>query len=57
MWGESYDNIYFEGLTLVSKMDNKLRDKLLKYKIGPEQIQYLDNIEQFFNVNHFDSLI
>lgn len=44
---------YFEGWKLVNNMDNKTRNDILHYNIGPDQLFELNNIKEFFKVNHF----
>lgn len=47
---------YFKGYNLVNEMDDKMRDDILHYNIGPDQIFELDNIKEFLKVNHFKKL-
>ena len=47
---------YFRGYNLVKDMDNKLRDDILHYNIGPDQLFELENIKEFLKVNHFKKL-
>lgn len=47
---------YFNGYRLVNKMDNKMREDILKYNIGPDQIDILDDIKNFFEKNKFEEL-
>ena len=47
---------YYVGWKMVNDMDNKMRDDILKYNIGPDQIFELDNIKEFLKVNKFKSL-
>ena len=41
---------------MVNDMDNKTRNDILHYNIGPDQIFELDNIKEFLKVNHFEPL-
>lgn len=47
---------YFRGYNLVNDMDNATRDDILHYNIGPKQLFELENIKEFFKVNHFAKL-
>ena len=47
---------YFKGWKMVNDMDNKMRDDILHYNIGPDQIFELDNIKEFLKVNKFKPL-
>ena len=47
---------YFKGYNLVNAMDNKMRNDILHYNIGPDQIFELNNIKEFLKVNHFKPL-
>ena len=44
---------YFAGYQLVNKMDDKMRDDITHYNIGPDQLFELENIKEFLKVNHF----
>ena len=44
---------YFSGYQLVNNMDDKMRDDITHYNIGPDQLFELDNIKEFLKVNHF----
>ena len=44
---------YFSGYQLVNKMDDKMRDDITHYNIGPDQLFELENIKEFLKVNHF----
>lgn len=55
MSGESMVT-YLTGKNLVDKMDNKMRNDILHYNIGPDQLFELDNIKEFLKVNHFKPL-
>ena len=37
-------------------MDDKMRDDILHYNIGPDQKYELENIKEFLNVNKFKPL-
>ena len=47
---------YFKGYNMVKDMDDKMRDDILHYNIGPNQIFELENIKEFFKVNKFKKL-
>lgn len=47
---------YFKGFNLVNDMDDKTRNDILHYNIGPDQIFELDNIKEFLKVNKFKPL-
>lgn len=47
---------YFKGYNMVKDMDDKTRDDILHYNIGPDQIFELDNIKEFLKVNKFKKL-
>lgn len=51
------DMSYFVGYQIVKKMTDKERDDILKWNIGPDQIQDLPKIKEFFRINKFESLI
>lgn len=51
------DMSYFCGYQIVKKMTDKERDDILKWNIGPDQINDLPKIKQFFKLNKFESLI
>ena len=48
--------MYFRGYKLVKEMDDKMRDDILHYNIGPDQIFELENIKEFLKVNRFKKL-
>lgn len=48
--------MYFRGYNLVKEMDDKMRDDILHYNIGPDQIYELENIKEFLKVNNFKKL-
>ena len=48
--------MYFRGYKLVKEMDDKMRDDILHYNIGPDQIYELENIKEFLKVNRFKKL-
>ena len=48
--------MYFRGYNLVKEMDDKMRDDILHYNIGPDQIYELENIKEFLKVNKFKKL-
>lgn len=47
---------YFRGYNMVKDMDDKMRDDILHYNIGPDQIFELENIKEFLKVNNFKKL-
>ena len=47
---------YLNGYQLVNKMDDKMRDDILHYNIGPDQLFELENIKEFLKVNKFKPL-
>lgn len=44
---------YFQGWKMVNDMDDKMRDDIIHYNIGPDQLFELENIKEFLKVNHF----
>ena len=47
---------YFVGWKMIDEMDNKMRDDILHYNIGPDQLFELENIKEFLKVNKFKPL-
>ena len=47
---------YFKGYNMVNDMDDKMRDDILHYNIGPDQKFELENIKEFLKVNKFKAL-
>ena len=47
---------YLKGYKLVTLMSDEDRDNILKYNIGPDQLDDLENIKVFLEVNKFDPL-
>ena len=47
---------YLKGWKLVNDMDDKMRDDILHYNIGPDQKYELENIKEFLKVNKFKPL-
>lgn len=47
---------YFKGYNMVNNMDDKMRDDILHYNIGPDQKFELENIKEFLKVNKFKEL-
>ena len=47
---------YFQGYNMVNDMDDKMRDDILHYNIGPDQKYELENIKEFLKVNKFKPL-
>ena len=48
--------MYFKGYNMVKEMDDKMRDDILHYNIGPDQKFELENIKEFLKVNKFKPL-
>lgn len=51
------DASYLIGYEIVNKMNDKERDDILKYNIGPDQLDDLQTIKEFLKINNFKSLI
>ena len=47
---------YFQGWKMVNDMDDKMRDDITHYNIGPDQLFELENIKEFLKVNKFKPL-
>ena len=56
IYGGALESGYFKGFNLVSVMLDEERDDILKYNIGPDQMNDLDNIKAFLEVNEFKPL-
>ena len=56
IYGGALESGYFKGYNLVSVMSDDERDDILKYNIGPNQLNDLDNIKAFLEVNEFEPL-
>ena len=56
IYGGALESGYFKGYNLVSVMTDEERDDILKYNIGPDQMDDLDNIKVFLEVNEFKPL-
>lgn len=56
IYGGALESGYFKGFNLVSVMSDEERDDILKYNIGPDQMDDLDNIKAFLEVNEFEPL-
>lgn len=50
------DASYFCGYQMVKDMSDKERDDILKYNIGPDQLNDLPKIKKFFELNHFEPI-
>ena len=50
------DGDYFKGYNMVNDMTDQERDDILKWNIGVDQLRDLNNIKEFFEVNHFEPL-
>lgn len=55
--GNGDDQSYFCGYQIVKKMDDRMRNDILKYNIGPGQIPDLPDIKKFLELNKFEPLI
>lgn len=55
--GKPDDGNYFYGYEIVNKMNDPQREDILKWNIGVEQINDLDDIKEFFRVNKFEPII
>jgi len=44
---------YLRGYNIVNDMDDEMRDDIIHYNIGPDQLFELENIKEFLKVNHF----
>lgn len=55
--GNGDDMSYFCGYQIVRKMTDKQRDDILKWNIGPGQLEDLPLIKLFFKYNKFEPLI
>ena len=47
---------YFCGYQMVKNMPKKLKNKLIRWNIGPAQIKYLGDFEDFFSINKFEPI-
>ena len=56
IYGGTLETGYFKGYNLVSVMSDEDRDDILKYNIGPDQMNDLDSIKVFLEVNEFEPL-
>ena len=56
IYGGSLETGYLKGYKLVSVMTDEERDDILKYNIGPDQMDMLDSIKVFLEVNDFKPL-
>ena len=56
IYGGALESGDFKGYNLVSVMTDEERDDILKYNIGPDQMDDLDNIKAFLEVNEFKPL-
>lgn len=56
IYGGALESGYFKGYNLVTVMSDEERDDILKYNIGPDQMNDLDNIKTFLEVNEFKPL-
>lgn len=54
--GDITDASYFYGYKLINDMSDKERDDILKWNIGPDQINDLPLIKKFFKLNKFKPL-
>ena len=51
--GDFYEKDYLDGFLRVSKMNDKEREEIKKFNIGPNNYHQLDNIKAFLTVNGF----
>ena len=51
--GDFYESDYLHGFLRVSKMNDKEREEIKKFNIGPNNYHKLDNIKAFLTVNGF----
>lgn len=51
--GDAYEADYLKGYLEVNKMNDKQRDLVLKYQVGPEQFRDIPKIHSFLKVNGF----
>lgn len=51
------DASYFCGYQIIDKMNDKQREDVLRYNIGPDQLPVLEDIKRFLKVNHLKPLI
>ena len=51
--GDFYEKDYLDGFLRVSKMNDKEREEIKKFNIGPGNYHMLDNIKAFLTVNGF----
>ena len=56
IYGGTLETGYFKGYNLVSVMSDEERDDILRYNIGPDQMNDLDSIKVFLEVNEFKPL-
>lgn len=55
--GNGDDASYLRGYCMVDKMSDEERNDILKYNIGPGQLEELDDIKKFLQLNKFKPLI
>ena len=55
--GKNDDCDYFLGYRLVNDMDDKMRDNILKYNIGPNHMNEIPDIKKFLKINNFQPLL
>jgi hypothetical protein len=56
LYGGALESGYFTGYNYVAAMDDKGREDILKYNIGPDQMMELDKIKKFLEVNKFEPI-
>jgi surface protein len=56
LYGGALESGYFNGYNYVQMMDDKEREDILKYNIGPDQRNELDKIKRFLEVNKFEPI-
>ena len=55
--GNGDDRSYFNGYLMVDEMTDEERDDILKWNVGPGQLNDLPEIKKFFELNKFEPLI
>ena len=54
--GDITDASYYIGYKMIDKMTDKQREDVLKYNIGPDQLNDLPLIKEFFKQNKFNAI-
>jgi hypothetical protein len=50
------DGNYLYGYDIVNNMDDKQREDILKWNIGPDHIRDISDLKEFFRVNNFEPI-